>query len=108
MQVDSLPTEPPGKPKINLIISNLGLLLLLIICSNILASMILLGASQVASVVKNTFPNAGDIRDEEFNFWVVKIPWRKAWQPTTVFLPGESHGQRSLASYNPWGPKSWT
>ena len=65
MQVDSLPTEPPGKPKINVIISNLGLLLLLIIYSNILASMILLGASQVASVVKNTFPNTGDIRDAD-------------------------------------------
>ena len=31
-----------------------------------------------------------------FNCWVRKIPWRKAWQPTPVFLPGESHGQRSL------------
>ena len=32
-------------------------------------------------------------------------PWRKAWQPTPVFLPGESHGQRSLAGYSPQGPK---
>ena len=32
-----------------------------------------------------------------FDPWVRKIPWRKAWQPTPVFLPGESHGQRSLA-----------
>ena len=31
-----------------------------------------------------------------FDPWVGKIPWRKAWQPTPVFLPGESHGQRSL------------
>ena len=30
------------------------------------------------------------------NLWVGKIPWRRAWQPTPVFLPGESHGQRSL------------
>ena len=37
--------------------------------------------------------------------WVGKIPWRRAWQPTPVFLPGESHGQRSLVSYNPWGHK---
>ena len=36
---------------------------------------------------------------------VVKIPWRKKWQPTAVFLPGESHGQRSLAGYSPWGSK---
>ena len=33
------------------------------------------------------------------------IPWRRAWQPTPVFLPGESHGQRSLAGYSPWGRK---
>jgi len=38
-----------------------------------------------------------------FDLWVRKIPWRRAWQPTLVFLPGEFHGQRSLAGYNPWG-----
>ena len=32
-------------------------------------------------------------------------PWRRAWQPTPVFLPGESHGQRSLACCGPWGHK---
>ena len=37
--------------------------------------------------------------------WVRKIPWRNAWQPTPVFLPGESHGQRRLAGYSPWGRK---
>jgi len=31
-----------------------------------------------------------------FHPWVVKIPWRRSWQPTPVFLPGESHGQRNL------------
>ena len=36
------------------------------------------------------------------------FPWRRKWQPTPVFLPGESHGQRSLAGYNPWGHKSRT
>ena len=36
---------------------------------------------------------------------VGKIPWRRAWQPTTVFLPGKSHRQRSLAGYSPWGCK---
>ena len=36
------------------------------------------------------------------NLWVGKIPWRRAWQPTPVFLPGESHGQRSLTGYSPW------
>ena len=37
--------------------------------------------------------------------WVGKIPWRRAWQPTPVFLPGEFHGQSSLVGYNPWGRK---
>ena len=40
--------------------------------------------------------------------WVKKIPWRREWQPTPVFLPGKSHGQRSLAGYSPWGRKSQT
>jgi len=59
---------------------------------------------------KNPPANAGDIRDVEFNPWVRKIPWRRAWQPTPVFLPGESHGQRSLVGYSPWGCKelNWT
>ena len=38
-----------------------------------------------------------------FHPWVGKILWRRAWQPTPVFLPGESHGQRSLVGYTPWG-----
>ena len=42
-----------------------------------------------------------------FDPWVRKIPWRRVWQLTTIFLPGESHGQRSLAGYGPWGPKEW-
>ena len=36
-----------------------------------------------------------------FDPWVWKIPWRRAWQPTPVFLPGEFQGQRRLG-YNPW------
>ena len=42
-------------------------------------------------------------RRHRFNPWVGKIPWRRKWQPTLVFLPAESHGQRSLVSYSPWG-----
>ena len=34
-----------------------------------------------------------------------KIPWRRKWQPTPIFLPGKSHGQRILADYSPWGHK---
>ena len=40
-----------------------------------------------------------------FHPWVGNIPWRRAWQPTPVFFPGESHGQRSLVGYSPWGCK---
>ena len=40
-----------------------------------------------------------------FDPWVGKIPWRRKWQPTPVFLPGESHGQRSLEGYSPRGCK---
>ena len=38
-----------------------------------------------------------------FDPWVGKIPWRRKWQPTPVFLPGKSHGQRSLLGYSPMG-----
>ena len=38
-----------------------------------------------------------------FDPGVGKIPWKRAWQPTLVFLPGEFHGQRSLVGYSPWG-----
>ena len=41
----------------------------------------------------------------EFNPWVREFPWRRKWQPTPVFLPGKSHGQRNLVSYGPWGCK---
>ena len=40
-----------------------------------------------------------------FNPWVGKISWRRKWQPTPVFLPGKSHGQRNLVGYSPWGCK---
>ena len=56
-------------------------------------------ASLGAPLVKN--PPA--MPETEFNPWVGKFPWRKKWQPTLVFLPGESHGLRNLAGYSPWG-----
>jgi len=47
-------------------------------------------------------------RRPRFDSWVGKVPWRRKWQPTPVFLPGESHGQRNLDGYGPWGHKNWT
>ena len=44
-------------------------------------------------------------RQIELNPCVRKMPWRRAWQPYPVFLPGKSHGQRSLVGYTPWGCK---
>ena len=44
-------------------------------------------------------------RRPEFDPWVGKIPWRKKWQPTPVFVPGESRSQRSLVGYSPWDCK---
>ena len=55
--------------------------------------------SQVALVVKN--PLCKRPKRCRFDPWVGKIPWRRAWQLTPVFLPGESHAQRSLAGYSP-------
>ena len=56
---------------------------------------------QVVLVVKNLPANAGDLRYPS----VRKIPQRRKWQPTPVFLPRESHEQRSLVGYNPQGCK---
>ena len=54
------------------------------------------------SVVKNMPVKAGDAGSIPGSG---KIPWRRKWQPTPVFLPGKSHGQRSLVGSGPWGCK---
>ena len=56
-------------------------------------------------MVTQRVKNLPVIQKTRFDPWVGKIPWRREWQPTPVFLPGESHGQRSLVGYNPWGCK---
>ena len=56
-------------------------------------------------MVENLPANAGDTGDVGFDPWVGKVPWRRAWQPTPAFLPGESHGQKSLVGYSPWDHK---
>ena len=54
-------------------------------------------------VVNNLLANAGEAKDAGSIPWVRKIPWRRKWQPTALYLPGKFHGQRSLAGYSPWG-----
>ena len=56
------------------------------------------GASLVAQMVDNL----PAMQETRFSPRVGKILWRTAWQPTPVFLPGESHGQRTLEGYSPW------
>ena len=57
------------------------------------------------SVVKNPPAKAGDSGDAGLIPGVKKLPWRRKWQPTPVFLPEESHGQRILVGYSPQGHK---
>ena len=49
--------------------------------------------------------NLPAVQRPRFDPWVGKIPWRREWQPTPVFLSREFHGQRSLAGHSPWGRK---
>ena len=66
----------------------------------------ILEMANLAQTVKASVCNAGDLGSiPGFDPWVGKIPWRRAWQPTPVFLTGEFHVQRSLVGYSPWGHK---
>ena len=60
------------------------------------------------SAVKNPPAKQWSCKRHGFDPWVEKILWRRAWQPSPVFLPGKSHGQRSLAGYGPRSPKGET
>ena len=46
-----------------------------------------------------------EMQEMQVDPWDGKIPWRRKWQSTSVFLPGKSHGQRSLGGYSPWQHK---
>jgi len=67
--------------------------------------LILTSASQLVLVVKEPICQCRRCKRHKFNPWIQKMPWRRACQPTTIFLPGKFHGQRTLASYNPQGGK---
>ena len=55
------------------------------------------------SSVKDDKQSAYNVGDLNSVPWLGRPPWRREWQPTLVVLPGELHGQRSLAGYSPWG-----
>ena len=57
----------------------------------------------VCATVKESACQCRRHKRHRFNHWFGKIPWRRVWQPTPIFLPGESHGQRSLAAYSQEG-----
>ena len=58
-----------------------------------------------ASLVAQTFKNLHAMWETQVRYLGRKIPWRREWQSTPVFLPGEFHWQRRLASYSAWGCK---
>ena len=65
---------------------------------------IVIWVSQVVLVVKNLPADVGNRMRCRLDPWVGKISWRRKWQPITpVFLPGESHGQKSMEGYRPYG-----
>ena len=57
-------------------------------------------ATSSASQWLSSKESACQCRRSKFNSWVGKMPWRRKWQPTPVFWPGESQGQRSLEGFN--------
>ena len=54
----------------------------------------------VTSLVAQSVNNLPATQETGFDSWAGKIPWRRKWQPTPVFLPGEFHGQRNLEGYS--------
>ena len=57
------------------------------------------------SVIAESVKNPPAMQETWVDSGVWKIPWRRKWQPTPVFLPGKSHGQRRLVGNSPWGRK---
>ena len=76
-----------------------------IICFLIFALVLYLRGFPVGTSGKEPTCQCRRHKRHRFNPWVGKIPWTKAWQSTPVFLPGESHGWRSLVGYSSCGHK---
>ena len=58
--------------------------------------------THTTSLVAQTVKNLPAMQETECDPWLGKIPWRKEWLPTPVFLPRELPGQRNLVGYSPW------
>ena len=106
LQADSLPEESPGKPK-NTGVGSLSLLQQIFPTQESNWGLLLCRSPYVTG-----FPSGSAVKNlpavqEPQETWVQSLrredPLEEKWQPTPVFLPGESHGQRSLADYSPWG-----
>ena len=63
------------------------------------------GSQHREGSVSGKEPTGNECRRRQCHPWVRKVSWRRKWQPTPVFLPGESHGQRSLVGDSPSGLK---
>ena len=74
-------------------------------CKTFVFNSLILRVSQVAQWFKKkqSACQCSRHRRRWFDPWAGKISWRRKWWPTPVFLPEESHGQRRLAGYSPWG-----
>ena len=79
---------------------------LVLIFPSINEKYIVLNSFKETSLVAQMVSFCLQCRRPRFDPWVGKISWRRKWQPTPVFLPGESQGQRSLVGYSPWGRKA--
>ena len=120
LHTDSLPAETPGNPK-NTGMGRLSLLQWIFLTqesnqgllhckgalyqlSYHLSTYLTFYASQVATSGKESACQCKRYKRCGFDSWVGKI-WRREWPLTPVFLPGESHGQKSLVGYSPWDHK---
>ena len=72
--------------------------------TNVLLNPTVKGGFSGGTVVKKKKPICKCRRPKKYGFnpWIGKIPWRRKWQATPVFLPGKPHGQRNLVGYSPW------
>ena len=60
-----------------------------------------LNSSLIGFISVALLPGGSVVKNLPANPWVKKLPWRRKWQPTALFLPGKSHGQRILVGYSP-------